>query len=103
MESAESGPKIVYWGKPRRGMAMLRERDWIDDVALLKGSGDNMPCFCVLWIRLFVALDDASVDADARRTVDDWRDDLTAREAKAPKFLEAIEDENIMVWLVVLV
>jgi len=81
---------------------MLNERDWMEVAVLVlaavavNGSGD-MPCFGVLWEILFVALDDASVEADARKRVEDCREDFTAREAKAPKFLEATEDENIMV------
>lgn len=39
-------------------------------------------------------LDDVKVDADERTRVEEWREDT--REAKAPKFLDAVDD-NIMV------
>ena len=38
MDNAESGPNIVYWGKPRRGIPPMDEKDRVveddEDVAL---------------------------------------------------------------------
>lgn len=89
MERAESGPKIVYCGKPRRGMAMLNERDCVEVAllsTLLMGSGD--------FDLFFVAFDDTRVDAEARRIVEELRvEDAATREAKAPRFLDATEDD----------
>lgn len=81
MERAESVPKIVYWGKPRRGI-MLRERDWAE-VALLMlmltdddndGGGDapTTRCLGVLNDGFLGAMDDEIVETEARRTVDEY-------------------------------
>ena len=98
MDNAESGPNIVYWGKPRRGIPPMDEKDRVvvGDVALKVGD-DGTLCIDVLF-------EDESVDAAARRNVDEGRledDDAVAtiREASAPRFLDATKDDIVMIGI----
>ena len=102
MDNAESGPNIVYCGKPRRGIPPIDEKDRVvvvdddDDGDALKVDDDGTWCIDVLFE------EDESVDAAARRKVDegslDNEEDAVAsiREASAPRFLDATEDDIMM-------
>ena len=94
MDNAESGPNIVYWGKPRRGIPPMDEKDRVvvDEEDALKVGDDGTWC-----IDLF---EDEIVNAAARRKVDEGRvDDVVVvasiREASTPRFLDATVDDMI--------
>lgn len=97
MDNAESGPNIVYWGKPRRGIPPMDEKDRVDDddEDALKVGDDGTLCIDALF-------EDECIDAAARRKVDEGRledDDAVAtiREASAPRFLDATKDDIVMI------
>ena len=94
MDNAESGPNIVYWGKPRRGIPPMDEKDRVVvEEDALKVGDDGTLCIDVLF-------EDEIVNAAARRKVDEGRvDDVVVgtsiREASTPRFLDATVDDMI--------
>ena len=94
MDNAESGPNIVYWGKPRRGIPPMDEKDRVVvEEDALKVGDDGTLCIDVLF-------EDEIVTAAARRKVDEGRvDDVVVvasiREASTPRFLDATVDDMI--------